>query len=62
MEHFSLIFATLTRLTQKGLKFEWDDQCKQNFQELKNRFISAPILTLLTIGASYVVFNDASSR
>ena len=49
----------MTQLTQKGVKFEWDDQCEQNFQELKNRLISAPILTLSTIGAGYVIFNDA---
>ena len=62
MEHFSLIVAPLTRLTQKGVKFEWDEQCKHNFQELKNHLITAPILTILTIGAGYVVFNDASKQ
>ena len=62
MEHFSLIAAPLTWLTLKEVKFEWDDQCEQNFQELKNRLISALILTLLTIGAEYVIFSDASRQ
>ena len=55
MEHFSLIIAPLTRLTWKRVKFKWDDQYDQNFQELKNHLIFAPILTLLTIGAGYVI-------
>ena len=44
------------------VKFEWDDKCEQNFQELKNRLIFALILTLSTIGAGYVIFSDASRQ
>ena len=33
-----------------------------DFQELKNRLISALVLTLSTIGAGYVIFNDASRQ
>ena len=62
MEHFSLIFTLLTRLTRKGVKFEWDDQYEQNFQELKNYLISAPVPTLSTIGVGYVIFSDASRQ
>ena len=62
MEHFSLIIAPLTRLIWKRVKFEWDDLCEQNFQELKNRLISAPILTLSTTRTGYVIFNDASRQ
>ena len=28
VKHFSLIAAPLTRLTRKGVKFEWDDKCE----------------------------------
>ena len=62
MEHFSLIVTHLTWLTQKWVKFEWDDQCEQNFQDLKNRLISTPILTLPTTRVGYVIFNDASRQ
>ena len=41
------------------MKFEQDNQCEQNFQELKNRLISAPILILPTIRTGYVIFSDA---
>ena len=60
VKHFSLIVAPLTRLTRKGIKFEWDDKFEQNFQELKNRLIFAPILPLPTTGGKYVGFSDAS--
>ena len=36
--------AHITRLTLKGVKFEWDDLCEKAFQELKMRLTIAPIL------------------
>ena len=62
MKHFSLLSTLLTRLTRKRVKFEWDEKCEQSFQELKNHLITAPVLTLLTIGAGYMVFSDASKQ
>ena len=44
IEDFSRLAAPMTRLTQKGVKFEWDDLCEKAFQELKMRITSAPIL------------------
>lgn len=34
-EGFSCIAIPLTHLTQRGVKFEWSDECEQSFQELK---------------------------
>ena len=34
---FYKIALPLTKLTQKGVKFEWSNDCTHNFQELKNR-------------------------
>ena len=34
----------MTRLTRKGVKFEWDDLCEKAFQELKMRLTTAPIM------------------
>ena len=62
VEHFSLTVAPLTQLTRKWVKFECNEKCEQNFQELKDRFIFASILTLSTIRAGYVVFSDASRQ
>ena len=41
---FSRLAAPITRLTWKGVNFEWDDLCERAFQELKRRLTSAPIL------------------
>ncbi|OMO99999.1 Integrase, catalytic core [Corchorus capsularis] len=62
VEGFSLIAAPLTRLTRKGVPFEWDDKCEKSFQELKQRLVFAPILTLPTSGRGYVVYIDASQQ
>ena len=58
MEHFSLIVMLLTQLSQKMVKFEWDDKCEQNFQDFKNCLIFAPILILPTTRGEYVIFSD----
>ena len=44
IEDFSQLAAPMTRLTRKGVKFEWDDLCEKAFQELKRRLTPAPIL------------------
>ena len=44
IKDFSRLAAPMTRLTRKGVKFEWDDLCEKAFQELKMRLTSAPIL------------------
>ena len=46
IEGFSKIALPLTRLTQKGVKFEWFDECEHNFKELKDRLVTTPILTI----------------
>ena len=60
VEGFSKIAGPLTRLTQKGVKYVWDDNCENSFQQLKNKLVSAPVLALPTGGEPYVIFSDAS--
>ena len=50
----------MTRLTRKGVKFEWDNLCEKAFQELKRRLTTAPILIVLEQGQRYTVYCDAS--
>ena len=50
IEDFSQLSTLMTRLTQKEVKFEWDDLCERAFQELKRRLTSAPILIVLERG------------
>ena len=44
IEDFSRLAAPMTRLTQIGVKFEWDDLCEKAFLELKRRLTSTPIM------------------
>ena len=37
VEDFSQLAAPMTRLTQKEVKYEWNDLCERAFQELKRR-------------------------
>ncbi|RVW67114.1 Retrovirus-related Pol polyprotein from transposon 17.6 [Vitis vinifera] len=62
IEGFSKIALLLTKLTQKGVKFEWSDDCECSFQELKNRLVSAPILTIPSGSGGFVVYSDASHQ
>ena len=57
---FSKISVSLTKLTRKGVKYVWSDQCEQSFKKLKERLISAPILTLPTSGKEFIIYSDAS--
>ncbi|XP_075665014.1 putative mitochondrial protein AtMg00860 [Castanea sativa] len=59
---FSRIAGPLTRLTQKNAKFWWKDECEKSFQELKDRLVSAPVLTLPTGSRGFVIYNDASQK
>lgn len=50
----------MTKLTRKHVKFIWNDQCKESFNELKKRLTSAPILTLPSRNEGFVIYSDAS--
>ena len=60
IEDFSRLAAPMTRLTQKEVKFDWDDRCEEAFQELKRRLTSAPNLIVLDREQGYTVYCDAS--
>ena len=51
----------MTRLTWKGVKFEWDDLCERAFQELKMRITSARILIVPKRGPMYTMYCNASN-
>ena len=59
VEDFSRLAAPVTRLTRKEVRFDWDDQCEEAFQELKRRLTTAPILIVSDRGQGYTVYCDA---
>ena len=60
MEGFSSIASSLTKLTQKMVKFQWLDDFEKNFAELKTRLTTTLVLTLLEGSYGYVIYCDAS--
>ncbi|XP_073268753.1 uncharacterized protein [Populus alba] len=60
VENFSRIAAPLTKLTQKSVKFQWSEECEKSFLELKERLITAPILTVPSGSGGFTVYCDAS--
>nr|KYP37706.1 Retrovirus-related Pol polyprotein from transposon 17.6 [Cajanus cajan] len=60
IEGFSKLALPLTKLTRKNQPFVWDSKCEENFQELKRRLTSAPILVLPDPNETVVVYCDAS--
>ena len=60
IEGFSKIKKSVTKLTQKGVKFEWTEECEKSFQELKKRLTKAPILATPFGKEGFAVYCDAS--
>ena len=60
VQDFSRIAAPLTKLTQKNVKFEWNEACENSFQLLKERLTTAPVLTLPSGVDGFAVYCDAS--
>ena len=44
IKDFSRLAVSMTKLTRKEVRFEWNDLCEKAFQELKRRLTSDPIL------------------
>ncbi|GJY06075.1 putative reverse transcriptase domain-containing protein [Tanacetum coccineum] len=59
---FSKIAKSMTKLTQKGVKFDWGDKQEAAFQLLKQKLCSAPILALPEEREDFVVYCDASHK
>ena len=62
IEKFFKLATPLTHLTQKRVKLEWSEECEKNFEELKRRLISAPILTIPSESRGFIIHNDASKK
>ena len=60
VEVFSSIASPLTRFTQKMVKFQQLYDCQKSFVELKIRFTTTSILTVLEGTYGYAIYCDAS--
>lgn len=62
MKDFSSIAAPITKLTRKGLAFEWSKDCEGSFQELKYHLSHASVPALPDESGEYEVYTDASHQ
>ncbi|GKA10086.1 putative reverse transcriptase domain-containing protein [Tanacetum coccineum] len=62
IEGFSNIAKSMTKLTQKGVKFDWGEKEENAFQLIKQKLCSAPILALPEGSEDFVVYCDASHK
>jgi len=62
VQDFSKIAASLTKLTRKGEKYVWTEECTSAFEQLKKKLISAPILKTPSGTEGMVIYSDASGK
>ncbi|GJW06776.1 putative reverse transcriptase domain-containing protein [Tanacetum coccineum] len=62
IEGFSKIAKSMTKLTQKGVKFDWGDKQEAAFQLLKQKLCSAPILALPEGSKDFIAYCDALKK
>nr|GEY77422.1 retrotransposon protein, putative, Ty3-gypsy subclass [Tanacetum cinerariifolium] len=62
IEGFSKIAKSMTKLTQKGIKFDWGEKEENAFQLIKHKLCNAPILALPEGSEDFVVYCNASHK
>ncbi|KAL0540220.1 hypothetical protein IC582_024453 [Cucumis melo] len=62
VENFSRIATPLTQLTRKGAPFVWSKACEDSFQNLKQKLVTALVLTVPDGSGSFVIYSDASKK
>ncbi|KAL0537606.1 hypothetical protein IC582_026589 [Cucumis melo] len=58
----STVTTPLTQLTRKGAPFVWSKACENSFQNLKQKLVTAPVLTVPDGSGSFVIYSDASKK
>nr|GEW45946.1 putative reverse transcriptase domain-containing protein [Tanacetum cinerariifolium] len=59
IEGFLKIAKSMTKLTQRGVNFDWGEKQEASFQLIKQKLYSAPNLALLEGSKDFVVYYDA---
>nr|GFD19613.1 reverse transcriptase domain-containing protein [Tanacetum cinerariifolium] len=62
IEGFSKTAKPMTKLTQKGIKFDWGETKENVFQLIKQKLCSASFLALPEGKEDFVVYCDASHK
>nr|GEX28842.1 hypothetical protein [Tanacetum cinerariifolium] len=62
IEGFSKIAKSMTKITQKKVKFNWGEKQEASFQLLKVKLCSAPILALPEGAKNFIIYCNASHK
>jgi hypothetical protein len=57
---FSQLALPLTKLTRKGVPFEWNEKCEESFQALKDKLTTTPVLVIHDLSKDFQVYCDIS--
>jgi len=60
IEGFSKLAKPMTALLEKNAKFVWSEKCQENFEDLKRRLTTAPVLVLPDLSKNFSIYCDAS--
>jgi hypothetical protein len=62
IEGFSKIAKPMTSLLEKGREFKWDEKCQDNFDQLKKRLMSPPVLVMPDLQKGFDIYCDACGQ
>nr|GEW38870.1 putative reverse transcriptase domain-containing protein [Tanacetum cinerariifolium] len=62
IEGFSKIAKSMTKLTQKNVKFDWGEKEEAAFQLIKQKLCGAPILALPKGSENFIIYCDVSHK
>nr|GFB18608.1 putative reverse transcriptase domain-containing protein [Tanacetum cinerariifolium] len=62
VEGFSRLALPLTKLMREGKNFVLNEEREKSFEELKQRLVSAPVLTLPSGSGGFQIYSDASKK
>jgi hypothetical protein len=62
IEGFSKLAKPMTALLEKDAKFIWSEKCQANFEELKKRLTTTPVLILPDLSKEFSIYCDASCQ
>jgi hypothetical protein len=62
LKDFFKITKPMTKLLEKGKTFEWTPKHEANFQELKKRLTTAPVLTMPDMEKPFSIYCNASGQ
>ena len=61
VENFPRISTLMNRLSKKRVKFKWNKEYENDFQNLKQKLTTTPMLTTSINGELFMIYCDAST-